>query len=119
MPPLLLAVRHAGVQSVNDLWAQVALCDAGPAAPWINNFSRIGVETDHSSASLASTTISKHATRNGGTRHFKLDSLSFWLRVATREKDLILKLVSSGENLADIFTKAVARDQFIRAREVL
>lgn len=99
-----------------------ALCHAGQTALWIDNFfSEISIpisrplviHTDNKGAF----DISKHATQHGKTRHFKLDS--FWLREAIQEGELILKLVPSGSNLADVFTKIVTRDQFIRAREML
>ena len=99
-----------------------ALCHAGQTALWIDNFFLeidIGIDrplvihTDNKGA----LDISKHATQHGKTRHFKLDS--FWLREAIQEGELTLKLIPSGENLADIFTKVVTRDQFIRVREML
>lgn len=61
--------------------------------------------------------ISKHVTQHGKMHHFKLDS--FWLREVVKEEELVLKLIPSGTNLADIFTKVVVRDQFIHMREML
>jgi hypothetical protein len=99
-----------------------ALCHAGQTALWIENFfSEIGIDigrpiiirTDNKGAF----DISKHATQHGKTRHFKLDSI--WLREVVQEGELALRLIPSGENLADIFTKVVSRDQFVRAREML
>lgn len=99
-----------------------ALCHAGQTALWITNFFseiRVGINcpltlcTDNKGAF----DISKHATQHGKTRHFKLDL--FWLREVVQEEELVLKLVPSGENLADIFTKVVPRDLFIQARDAL
>ena len=99
-----------------------ALCHAGQTALWINNFfSEIGMDIDRPlvihTDNKGALNISRHATQHGKTRHFKLDS--FWLREAIQEKELVLRLVPSGANLADIFTKVVTRDQFIQAREML
>lgn len=99
-----------------------ALCHAGQTALWIDNFlSEIGIEIDRPlvihTDNKGALDISKHATQHGKTRHFKLDS--FWLREAIQEEELALKLIPSGMNLADVFTKVVTRDQFIRARDML
>ena len=99
-----------------------ALCHAGQTALWVDNFfSEIGVEVDRPltiyTDNKGALDISKHATQHGKTRHFKLDS--FWLREVVQEEELVLKLIPSGMNLADVFTKVVTRDQFIRVREML
>ena len=99
-----------------------ALCHAGQTALWIDNFlSEIGIEIDRPltiyTDNKGALDISKHATQHRKTRHFKLDS--FWLREVVQEEELILKLIPSGMNLADVFTKVVTRDQFIRVREML
>lgn len=90
-----------------------ALCHAGQTALWIDNFfSEIGVDIEQPliihTDNKGALDISRHATQHGKTRHFKLDS--FWLREAIHDKELILKLIPSGANLADIFTKVVTRD---------
>jgi len=41
------------------------------------------------------------------------------LREVVQEEELVLKLIPSGMNLADVFTKVVTRDLFIRVREML
>jgi len=99
-----------------------ALCHAGQTGLWIDNFlSEIGIGIERplviNTDNKGAFDISRHATQHGKTRHFKLDS--FWLREAIQEEELVLKLVPSGMNIADIFTKVVTRDQFIRAREML
>ena len=99
-----------------------ALCHAGQTALWIENFfSEVGINIDRPlvicTDNKGAFDISKHATQHGKTRHLKLDS--FWLREVVQEGELVIKLVPSKENLADIFTKVVPRDQFIQAREML
>ena len=99
-----------------------ALCHAGQTALWIGNFfSEIGVGIDQPLVicmdNKGAFDISRHATQHRKTRHFKLDS--FWLREAVQEEEIALRLVPSGANLADIFTKVVTRDQFVQAREMM
>jgi hypothetical protein len=95
-----------------------ALCHAGQTALWIDNFfSKISIPLMIHTDNKGEFDISKHTTQHGKTCHFKLDS--FWLQEVIQEGELTLKLVPSGLNLADVFTKIVTRDQFIHAREML
>ena len=99
-----------------------ALSHAGQTALWIENFFlEISLDVDCPLVVCTDNKgvfdISKHATQHSKTCHFKLDS--FWLHGVVQEGELVIKLVPSSENLANIFTKVVSRDQFIQAREML
>eukprot|EP00253_Pinus_taeda_P017386 PITA_17386 len=98
-----VAVTSAGTQA---LWLRKILEEIGekqvqPTVIYCDNVSAIK--------------LAKNPVHHSGTKHF--DMKYHFIRDLVQKKDIELKHINTQHQLADIFTKAVAKDQFLAIRD--
>ena len=98
----------------------VAVTSAGTQALWLRKFlEEIGEKQVQPTViycdNVSAIKLAKNPVHHSMTKHFDLKY--HFIRDLVQKKDIELKHINTQHQLADIFTKAVAKDQFLAIRD--
>eukprot|EP00253_Pinus_taeda_P011981 PITA_11981 len=106
--------------SLDDQAEYVAVTSAGTQALWLRKIlEEIGEKQVQPTViycdNVSAIKLAKNPVHHSRTKHF--DMKYHFIRDLVQKKDIELKHINTQHQLADIFTKAVAKDQFLAIRD--